>query len=191
MNILLIDNYDSFTYNLLHLIEKACGTSSIINIVHNDKIKPEDAMRYSHIVISPGPGVPSTSANLNEVIERTYKGKPILGVCLGHQALAEVCGAELINMQNPCHGVKSLIEIDSKCPLFEGLPRRINVGRYHSWSVSLNGLPDELKVCGITADRYIMAIKHKKYNAFGLQFHPESYMTEYGTKIISNFLRLK
>jgi anthranilate synthase component II len=187
LSILIIDNNDSFTYNLVQLIEE-CGVSDFL-VIRNDKLDIDSVSRFSKILISPGPGIPKETLNLFEVINRYHKTKSILGVCLGHQAIAEYFGAKLINLTKPFHGVKSeIIVCDNECYLFSDLPAKFDGGRYHSWIVSDIDLPAELKVTAISSDGIIMGISHKAFNVHGIQFHPESIMTPFGKQIIQNWL---
>ena len=185
MKIVIIDNYDSFTYNLSHLI-KSLGAE--VDVVRNDQFELSDLEPYSKIVLSPGPGIPSEAGLLLDVI-RTYAGKkPILGVCLGHQAIGEVFGAKLENLSDVFHGVATPCHIVADDPIFSGLDRDITVGRYHSWVVTTNGLPACLEVTAVSDEGQIMALRHKTLNVRGIQFHPESVLTPDGRKMIQNFL---
>ena len=185
MKIVIIDNYDSFTYNLSHLI-KSLGAE--VDVVRNDQFELSDLEPYSKIVLSPGPGIPSEAGLLLDVI-RTYAGKkPILGVCLGHQAIGEVFGAKLENLSEVFHGVATPCHIVADDPIFSGLDRDITVGRYHSWVVSQEGLPECLEVTAVSDEGQIMALRHKTLNVRGIQFHPESVLTPDGRKMIQNFL---
>ena len=185
MKIVIIDNYDSFTYNLSHLI-KSLGAE--VDVVRNDQFELSDLEAYSKIVLSPGPGIPSEAGLLLDVI-RTYAGKkPILGVCLGHQAIGEVFGAKLENLSDVFHGVATPCHIIADDPIFSGLDRDITVGRYHSWVVSQEGLPECLEVTAVSDEGQIMALRHKTLNVRGIQFHPESVLTPDGRKMIQNFL---
>ena len=185
MKIVIIDNYDSFTYNLSHLI-KSLGAE--VDVVRNDQFELSDLEPYSKIVLSPGPGIPSEAGLLLDVI-RTYAGKkPILGVCLGHQAIGEVFGAKLENLSDVFHGVATPCHIIADDPIFSGLDRDITVGRYHSWVVSQEGLPECLEVTAVSDEGQIMALRHKTLNVRGIQFHPESVLTPDGRKMIQNIL---
>ncbi len=187
MRVVLIDNYDSFTYNLSHLM-KELGVE--VSVVRNDQFDMADLEPYSKIVLSPGPGIPSEAGLLTDVI-RTYAGrKPILGVCLGHQAIGEVFGARLENLSDVFHGVATPCHIVADDPLFSGLERDITVGRYHSWVVSREQLPDCLEVTAVSGEGQVMALRHRELNVRGIQFHPESVLTPEGRKMIQNFLFL-
>ena len=189
MKILVIDNYDSFVYNLVHLIKNNLKKSTI-DIFRNDKIKIEEVKKFDKILLSPGPGIPREANIMIPLIREFASSKSILGVCLGHQAIAEAFGAKLLNTKEVFHGVESKVEIiDEDEPLFSGIPNAINVGRYHSWIVSPDGLPDEFSITAQTKDKTIMAISHKSFDIRGVQFHPESILTKYGEKIISNWLK--
>ncbi len=187
--ILLIDNYDSFSYNLYQLVG---AINSDIKVIRNDKLTiPEiEALQPSHIIISPGPGRPKDAGICEEVISYFGGKLPILGVCLGHQAICEVFGAEITYAKELMHGKVSSVHIANGSALFRGLPPIIDAGRYHSLAVSCESLPDELLV--IAEDNYgeIMGVKHKDYDMYGVQFHPESILTPQGKSIIKNFLRI-
>lgn len=188
MKILLIDNYDSFTFNLLHLIRRADGPHSRIDVVANDTVTAHAAQDYDAVVVSPGPGVPSEAGNLLSVIRELAPHKPILGVCLGHQAIAEAFGAGLYCTREPLHGVRTEITLTDKRVLFRGMPDVIEVGRYHSWLVSQSAMPGCLSVTATDRLGNIMAISHSDYRVHGVQFHPESFMTPHGAAIMRNFL---
>ncbi len=187
MKIVIIDNYDSFTYNLSHLV-KELGAE--VTVVRNDQFRLEDLEEFSKIILSPGPGIPSEAGLLLDVI-RTYAGrKPILGVCLGHQAIGEVFGAQLENLSNVFHGVATPCTIIADDPLFSGIERDITVGRYHSWVVSREGLPQCLEVTAESPEGQIMALRHRQLNVRGIQFHPESVLTPDGKKMLQNWMFL-
>jgi anthranilate synthase component 2 len=185
--ILIIDNYDSFTYNLVHLVHEIGLTC---DVWRNDKFTLDEVDAYSHIILSPGPGIPSEAGLLLAVIERYAPTKSIFGVCLGQQAIAEVFGGKLHNLRRPMHGIATPIKITDKDEkLFAGLPESFKVGRYHSWVVDQNGLPETLTVTAIDEkDNSIMALRHQQYDVRGVQFHPESVLTEYGRAILQNWL---
>ncbi|MBE6249797.1 MAG: aminodeoxychorismate/anthranilate synthase component II [Prevotella sp.] len=187
MKIVIIDNYDSFTYNLSHLV-KELGAE--VTVVRNDQFELPDLEQYSKIILSPGPGIPSEAGLLLDVI-RTYAGKkPILGVCLGHQAIGEVFGAKLENLSDVFHGVATPCHIIADDPIFSGLERDITIGRYHSWVVSREGLPDCLEVTAESDEGQIMALRHRELNVRGIQFHPESVLTPDGRKMLQNWMFL-
>ena len=187
MKIVIIDNYDSFTYNLSHLV-KALGAE--VTVYRNDQFELPQLEAFSKIILSPGPGIPSEAGRLLDVI-RTYAGrKPILGVCLGHQAIGEVFGGRLENLSDVFHGVATPCHIVADDPLFSGIDRDITVGRYHSWVVAREGLPDCLEVTAVSDEGQIMALRHKELNVRGIQFHPESVLTPDGKKMLQNWLFL-
>lgn len=186
MKIVIIDNYDSFTYNLSHLL-KELGVK--VDVVRNDKFELKDLEQYDKIVLSPGPGIPSEAGLLLDVI-RTYAGrKPILGVCLGHQAIGEVFGASLENLKEVYHGVQTEGTQLGNDYIFEGLPERVMMGRYHSWVVAKDSVPECLEVTAMSDDGEIMAMRHRQYDIHGIQFHPESVLTPEGKTIVGNFLK--
>ncbi len=185
MKIIIIDNYDSFVYNLSHLI-KEFGVE--VTVKRNDQFKLEDIETFDKILLSPGPGIPEEAGLLMDVI-RTYAGrKPILGVCLGEQAIGEVFGGKLTNLDDVFHGIQSQIKLTVSDYLFEGLPSKIKVGRYHSWIVDKNSLPDCLEVTAVSEEGYIMALRHKTFDIRGVQFHPESVLTPDGKQILYNWI---
>ena len=187
MKVVIIDNYDSFTYNLSHLI-KELGAE--VAVLRNDQFKLSDLEPYNKIVLSPGPGIPSEAGLLLDVI-RTYAGKkPILGVCLGHQAIGEAFGGKLENLSDVFHGVATPCHIVVDDPIFSGVERDITIGRYHSWVVAKEGLPECLEITAVSDEGQIMAWRHKTLNIRGIQFHPESVLTPDGKKMIQNFLFL-
>jgi len=187
VSILIIDNYDSFTYNLVHLVNEL-GLQC--EVWRNDKFALEDVDAYDKIILSPGPGIPSEAGLLLDVIRKYSPTKSIFGVCLGQQAIAEAFGGSLYNLSQPMHGIATPIKVtDGQEQLFKDLPESFKVGRYHSWVVSTNDLPDVLKVTAIDEeDNSIMALSHRDYDVRGVQFHPESILTEYGKEMMSNWL---
>ncbi len=188
MKILVFDNYDSFTYNLVQLIEQLVNMT--VTVVRNDEIELEAVKKYDKIIISPGPGIPSESGLLLPLIKEYASSKSILGVCLGEQAIGEAFGGKLINLKEVYHGVSTPIRLLNKEePLFRGLPTTIEAGRYHSWVVSREGLPDCLEITAEDENNYIMALRHTTYDVRGVQFHPESVLTPYGPKILENWLK--
>ena len=187
MKIVIIDNYDSFTYNLSHLV-KELGAE--VTVLRNDQFRLEELEQYSKIILSPGPGIPSEAGLLMDVI-RTYAGrKPILGVCLGHQAIGEAFGAKLENLSEVFHGVATPCRIVAGDPVFSGLPTEITVGRYHSWVVASDGFPDCLEMTAVSDEGQVMALRHRELNIRGIQFHPESVLTPDGKRMIQNWLFL-
>ena len=185
--VVIIDNYDSFTYNLAHLV-KQLGAK--VEVFRNDQFTLNQLERFTKIILSPGPGIPEEAGLLMDVI-RTYAGrKPMLGVCLGHQAIAEVFGGKLVNLKEVYHGIATEGTQFSNDPIFSGLPKRIVMGRYHSWVVDRAGFPDCLEVTAMSDDGQIMALRHRNYNIHGIQFHPESVLTPEGATIVRNWLQL-
>ena len=183
----IIDNYDSFTYNLAHLVREL---GAEVTVLRNDQFALDDIEAYSKIILSPGPGIPSEAGLLLDVI-RTYAGKkPILGVCLGHQAIGEVFGGQLENLSEVFHGVATPCHIIAEDPIFQGLNHDITVGRYHSWVVSNDGFPDCLEVTAVSDEGQIMALRHRDYDIHGIQFHPESVLTPDGHTMLQNWLSL-
>lgn len=189
IKILLLDNYDSFTYNLVHVI-KSLGYENV-DVYRNDKIELSQIDQYDKIILSPGPGLPSEAGIMMELIKEYAGKKSILGVCLGHQAISEVFGAKLENIPTVFHGVQTAIKIVIEDYIFAGLPKEILAGRYHSWIVSKNDFPNELEVTAVDRAGDIMALKHKQLDLHGVQFHPESILTPDGARIIQNFLQSK
>ncbi|MCL1984766.1 MAG: aminodeoxychorismate/anthranilate synthase component II [Methanomassiliicoccaceae archaeon] len=186
--ILLIDNYDSFSYNLYHMI----AAYRDVRVIRNDAVTVSDIERIapSAIVISPGPGRPADAGVCVETVERFHKEIPIIGICLGHQAVYEAFGGSLRYAKELMHGRSSAVSVDRENALFEGLPDVIRGARYHSLAADETALPEELKITARAADGEIMAVSHKKYPVYGVQFHPESILTPYGSMIIQNFLRV-
>ncbi|HTQ29374.1 MAG TPA: aminodeoxychorismate/anthranilate synthase component II [Puia sp.] len=192
MKILVFDNYDSFTYNLVHLIEKILQQK--VEVYRNDEIPLENVKAYDKIVLSPGPGLPEEAGLLLPLIREYAPSKSILGVCLGHQAIGEVFGGRLVNLSSVYHGVATPVRFcrngsGRRSPLFEGLPDEIAVGRYHSWIVGDEQFPPELEVTARDEQHFIMALQHRTYDVQGVQFHPESVLTPEGEKIMRNWLK--
>ncbi|MBQ8521644.1 MAG: aminodeoxychorismate/anthranilate synthase component II [Bacteroides sp.] len=186
MKIAIIDNYDSFTYNLSHLVKEQ---GAEVTVLRNDQFRLKELEAFDKLILSPGPGIPSEAGLLLDVIKGYAGRKPMLGVCLGEQAIGEAFGGQLINLSEVFHGVQTPIYIkDKEDYLFDGLPTEIPVGRYHSWVVSTEGLPDCLEVTAVSAEGQIMALRHKVFDIHGIQFHPESVLTPDGKKMIENFL---
>jgi anthranilate synthase component 2 len=205
MKILVFDNYDSFTYNLVHLVEKITGEK--VDVYRNDQISLDKVAEYDKIILSPGPGIPNEAGLLLPLIKQYAATKSILGVCLGHQAIGEAFGGELVNLSEVYHGValpvkilnresemvngESRQETDTELPtndLFAGMPQRFDVGRYHSWVIADQNFPDVLEVTAVDDNGYIMALRHKEYDVQGVQFHPESVLTPEGETILRNWL---
>lgn len=186
MKICIIDNYDSFTYNLSHLV-KQLGAE--VTVLRNDRFTLPQLKPFDKLILSPGPGIPSEAGLLLDVIRHYADTKPMLGVCLGEQAIGEAFGGKLTNLSDVFHGVQTPIEVVADDPLFAGLPQRMDVGRYHSWVVDRAGLPDCLEVTALSTEGYIMAMRHRQYPIHGIQFHPESVLTPQGKQMISNWLK--
>lgn len=206
MKILIFDNYDSFTYNLVHLVEKI--THLKVDVYRNDQIPLEKVQEYDKIVLSPGPGIPEEAGLLLPLIKEYAATKSILGVCLGHQAIGQAFGGKLVNLSTVYHGVATPVRIVSgqlsvvsepgsslnthysRSKLFDGLPETFEAGRYHSWIVSDENFPKELEVTARDDNNYIMGLQHKKYDVQGVQFHPESVLTPKGEEIMKNWLKV-
>lgn len=188
MNILLIDNYDSFTYNLSQYLEEEGGDDVEVTVWRNDQFGLDDVERFDKIVLSPGPGVPDEAGLLKAVIRRYAPTKPILGVCLGEQAIGEVFGAEIYNLNTVFHGIQSSVRIVASDYIFDNLSDSIKVGRYHSWVVGKEDFPAELEVTAVSDEGQVMALKHRRYDVHGIQFHPESILPPEGRTIIRNFI---
>lgn len=187
MRILIIDNYDSFTYNLVHLVENIIENR--VRIVFNDQLQIKDILGYDRLILSPGPGLPDDAGKLKEAIRFSVNKLPILGVCLGHQAIGEVFGAKLKNLETVCHGISSNLTLTkSNDPIYENIPFPIQAGRYHSWVIDPETLPDCLEVTSTDNSENIMSIRHKSQHIIGVQYHPESILTPFGKKIISNWI---
>lgn len=185
MKIYVIDNYDSFTFNLVHYVEMYCEE---LKVVRNDMVNVKDIEYFDKILLSPGPGLPSEVPVLNEVLKKYAGKKSILGVCLGMQAIAEFYGGELYNLPNIIHGVPSNTVVIKDDYIFKGIHENFNSGRYHSWAVCKDSLPSNLDITAIDDDGVLMAIAHKNEDIRAVQFHPESIMTEFGHKIIENWV---
>lgn len=186
MKVLLIDNYDSFTYNLFQYLEEA---GAEVTVVRNDCFTLDKVAQYDKIVLSPGPGIPSEAGLLESVIKVYAPTHPILGICLGEQAIGEVFGGELYNLPKVFHGVQTPTHIVANDYLFDGLAHDLQVGRYHSWVVRSESLPDCLEITALSDEGQIMALRHKEYDVHGIQFHPESILTPEGRTIINNFVK--
>ncbi len=186
MNILVIDNYDSFTYNLVHYLE---DLNCEVTVYRNDEFDIDEIKNFDKILLSPGPGIPDEAGLLKEVIKTYAATKSILGVCLGQQAIGEVFGGSLINLEKVYHGVATNVNIlvDNES-LFDGLEKQIEVGRYHSWVVDTDDFPDVLEITSTDENGQIMSLRHKTYDVRGVQFHPESVLTPNGKKILENWV---
>lgn len=191
MKILIIDNYDSFTYNLYHMVEAVMPDGFSLTVRRNDAIALESVAVYDRIILSPGPGLPKDAGITCRVIERYGHEKPILGVCLGHQAIGEVFGGKLLNLNQVLHGraIKTSI-VDREEQLFWGCPGEFETGRYHSWVIDPDSMPATLRITAIDEQNLVMAVRHETYNIRGVQFHPESIMTATGRQILSNWISI-
>ncbi len=192
MKVIVVDNYDSFTYNLVHVVEKILHQK--IAVVKNDEWNIEQFAPYDKIILSPGPGIPEKAGILIPLIQQYASSKSILGVCLGHQAIAQAFGGTLINLADVYHGIATPIRIQNskfkiQNNIFTSLPAKIQVGRYHSWIVSKENFPAELEITAIDDNGYIMALQHQNFDVTGVQFHPESILTPDGESIIKNWLQ--
>lgn len=186
MRVCIIDNYDSFTYNLSHLV-KELGAE--VTVYRNDKFQMEQLEAFDKIILSPGPGIPSEAGLLLDVIKAYAGKKPILGVCLGHQAIGESFGGKLTNIGEVVHGVATPCHITESDYLFEGLPSDVEIGRYHSWVVDQVEFPDCLEVTSVSDEGYVMSLRHKEFDIRGIQYHPESVLTPDGKTILKNWLK--
>lgn len=187
MQLLVLDNYDSFTYNLVHLIEKVSDIP--FDVIRNDKISVADVNAYDKILLSPGPGLPKDAGIMPELLKQYGSTKSILGVCLGLQAIGENYGATLKNLDTVFHGLATPIKIINDDLIFKDCPKTFTVGRYHSWVVDNNTLPSALEITAIDDNGSIMALKHQSHDVRGVQFHPESILSEYGETMIKNWLK--
>jgi anthranilate synthase component 2 len=185
--LLIFDNYDSFTYNLVHAVRKLGYPN--LEVIRNDKIALEEVDRFDKIILSPGPGIPSEAGILLPLIKQYAPTKSILGVCLGHQAIAESFGGTLENTAEVFHGVSTPVHVVEPDLLFEEMPQTFEAGRYHSWIVSRDGLPECLRITAVSDEGTIMALRHREYDVRGVQFHPESVLTPLGETIIANWLK--
>ena len=185
MKCIIIDNYDSFTYNLVHLLREL---GAEVTVKHNDAFALEEIEEYDRIVLSPGPGVPSEAGLMPEVIRHYAATRPMLGVCLGHQAIAEAFGGKIEKLPEVFHGVGTLADVDTHSELFSGLPSQIKVGRYHSWVVERESVSSPLEITAISCTGEVMGIRHQQLRLHGIQFHPESILTPNGRTIMNNWL---
>ncbi|MBL7933760.1 MAG: aminodeoxychorismate/anthranilate synthase component II [Bacteroidia bacterium] len=186
MRLLILDNYDSFTYNLVHLVEK---TSSLnFDVVKNDQISLEGVSAYDKILLSPGPGIPSEAGIMPALIKEFYKSRSIFGVCLGLQAIGEAFDCPLKNLDNVYHGMATPVRIINRDPLFSDCPTQFKAGRYHSWVIDETKINDQLQITAIDEKGLVMAARHIKYDVRGVQFHPESILSEHGELILKNWL---
>lgn len=187
MKVIIIDNYDSFTYNIVHYVEQFCENCTVVKI---DEISFEEMDHYDKIILSPGPGLPKDRPILNRILSRYQDTKPILGICLGHQAISEFYGSCLYNMDQVHHGVARLTTITKPDYLWKNIPIHFLTGRYHSWAVSQVNFSENLEILAIDHEtKTIMAFKHKTFDIRGVQFHPESILTEFGLELIKNWVQ--
>jgi len=186
MKIIVIDNYDSFTYNLVHYLEDLDAT---VTVYRNDEFELSELEKFDKILLSPGPGIPDEAGLLKQVIQKYAPTKSILGICLGLQAIGEVFGGKLINLEKVYHGVATKVSKVSDDFIFNEIPDEMEVGRYHSWSVSTENFPEVLEITSVDENGQVMSLKHKTYDVRGVQYHPESVLTPYGKKILENWLK--
>jgi anthranilate synthase component II len=188
MKILVLDNYDSFTYNLVYILRELHDD---VEVHRNDKITLEEVAQYDKILLSPGPGIPSEAGIMQDLIRTYAPTKSIMGVCLGHQGIGEVFGASLNNMADVLHGISdTAIITDPSEPLFQGLPSSFQVGRYHSWTVVGDTVPDTMTITAVDESGQVMGLHHNTYDVRGVQFHPESVLTEHGKQMLQNWLSI-
>jgi anthranilate synthase component 2 len=184
--VLVIDNYDSFTYNLVHYLE---DLGCEVTVKRNDQLSLEDVRSFKKVLLSPGPGIPDEAGLLKEIIREYAPSHSILGVCLGQQAIGEVFGGKIKNIERVYHGVSTPIKVVAKDPIYKDLPEELEVGRYHSWVVA-ESLPDCLIATAVDANGQIMSLKHDTYDVRGVQYHPESVLTPEGKKILENWIKI-
>jgi anthranilate synthase component 2 len=187
MKILVLDNHDSFVYNIVHYLEDIADRNKIF-VIKNNEISLKDVDFFDKILLSPGPGLPKDAGIMPELILEYYRKKSILGVCLGHQAIAEAFGNYLLNLEKPLHGINSSISVLEEDYLFKNCPENFKIGHYHSWVVAPISVENNLKTIAIDADKNCMALTHKSFDVKGVQFHPESILTEFGKEILRNWL---
>lgn len=183
--VIIIDNYDSFTYNLVHYLE---DLNAEVTVYRNDEFELNELDKFDKILLSPGPGIPEEAGLLLDVIKKYAPTKSILGICLGQQAIGEVFGGSLINLEKVYHGVSSKVKLQKEDSLFKDLPIQFEVGRYHSWVINPDDFPDDLEITSVDENGEIMSIRHKTYDVKGVQYHPESILTPHGKKILENWL---
>lgn len=186
MKIIVIDNYDSFTYNLVHYLE---DLNAEVTVYRNDEFELSELEKFDKILLSPGPGIPDEAGLLKQVIQKYASTKSILGICLGLQAIGEVFGGKLINLEKVYHGVATKVTKVSDDFIFNEIPDEMEVGRYHSWSVSTENFPEVLEITSVDENSQVMSLKHKTYDVRGVQYHPESVLTPHGKKILENWLK--
>lgn len=188
MKILVIDNYDSFTYNLVYILKQ---NQVEFDVYRNDKISPQEASKYNGILLSPGPGIPEEAGLMPEIIRNCAGKIPIMGICLGHQAIAQFLGGEIIIRADVLHGMQTPIYLtEKKSEVFKDIPQTFQAGRYHSWELGLMNIPEEIEVTAQDKDGSVMALQQKEKMLYGLQFHPESIMTPEGEKMVKNFIEI-
>jgi anthranilate synthase/aminodeoxychorismate synthase-like glutamine amidotransferase len=186
MEAALIDNNDSFTYNIVELVRRIPGVD--LAVIPYEELRINEFERYEKLIISPGPGLPDEFPRLQEVLEYYHSKIPMLGICLGHEAIARFFGAELAHLPSVVHGQPKEISVQTHSVLFNGIPSKFNAGLYHSWVIDKQSLPDTLQIIAVSEDDNIMSFRHKEYELFGVQFHPESIITEFGKEMMTNFL---
>lgn len=186
MKVLVFDNYDSFTYNLVQLVERLLGYR--VDVLRNDQLAMEEVGKYDKIILSPGPGIPEEAGSLLPLITAYGSSKSILGVCLGHQAIGQVYGGKLVNLDSVFHGVATPVHVIGHSVLFSGMGKTISAGRYHSWIVDRSSMPEALEVTAEDENGLVMALQHRRYDVMGVQFHPESVLTPDGEAILRNWL---
>jgi anthranilate synthase/aminodeoxychorismate synthase-like glutamine amidotransferase len=189
MKTALVDNNDSFTYNIVELIRKIPG--SLLTVIPYGELKIDDLEKYDKLILSPGPGLPDEFPVLQDVLKEYYDTKPMLGICLGHEAIAKFFGAELTHLPSVVHGQPKVINVVKESVFFRDIPEKFNAGLYHSWVIDKDKFPDELEITGLSDEGNIMSFQHKKLKLFGVQFHPESIITEYGREMMENFLKVE
>lgn len=189
MQTLVIDNFDSFTYNLVDQVRRVQGKNPLV--VRNNRLDQVDMNQVERIIVSPGPGIPEEAGGLLEFLEQHLRQLPVLGICLGHQGIAELMGAKLELMENPIHGKPAPIRVQRQCKLFQKVPEVIEVGRYHSWRIDKSTVPSEMMITSLSEDGEIMSFEHRQLPIFGLQFHPESIMTPLGDHIVQSFIEFQ
>lgn len=186
MKIIVIDNYDSFTYNLVHYLE---ALDCEVTVYRNDEFELEELQKFDKILLSPGPGIPDEAGLLKDVIKKYASSKSILGICLGMQAIGEIFGGRLTNLEQVYHGVATKVRKVADDSLFNAIPEEMEVGRYHSWNVSAENFPDVLEITSVDEKGQIMSLKHKTLDVKGVQYHPESILTPFGKKILENWIK--
>ncbi|WP_019949424.1 anthranilate synthase component II [Hymenobacter aerophilus] len=188
MNILVLDNYDSFTYNLVQVLREL-GHRDNVRVIRNDRLALDEVEAYDAVLLSPGPGLPAEAGMMPEIIRRYAPTKRVLGVCLGHQGLAESFGGELYNLPQVLHGLATEARLTAPDRLFDELPATFKVGRYHSWSVRPESVPAALEVTAVDENGQVLAFRHREFDVRGVQFHPESILTEHGRQMLANWLK--